>query len=132
MSDVKMDALAELRKVKVPWWAHAVGWWNSRRLRKAALREKRRLRHEVKHVATVFVWYQITDQNNSMKCIWYICRETGAGVRSYEFGSQEIYLSSQEKRNKEYARVIAPWINKGYTNQALIDYAKRSATAPIK
>lgn len=117
-----MTNIDSLKKVKVPLWAHWLGWYRARQRRKVA-------RKEINHVATVYAWTYFTDLRQHAYQ-WYICRVDGTGKRSYEFGTHTRLLRGNEDAHGVYASIISPWQHGGITNAWLVDYARRSVKEP--
>ncbi len=119
-----MTNIDSLKKVKVPLWAHWLGWYRARQRRRVA-------RKEIYHIATVYAWTYWTDLKRS-DYQWYICSVDGTGKRSYEFGTNSSLLKGKEKACAVYASVIVPWVLNSATNAWLINYAKLSIKDPSK
>lgn len=117
-----MTDIESLKKVKVPIWAKFIGYYRARQRRKAASKE-------IHYIATVYAWTHWTDSNN-YETSWFICKQTGAGKRFYEHGSGSALLRNREKHNTVYAHIIVPWLHGAWSNQQLIDYARKSAAHP--
>jgi len=107
------DKLAQFRKIKVPLWARIAGWFAARK----------RLKHELRrqhYITTLYAWTYHTDKKCWYKS-WYICKETGAGVRSYEFGTE--LWGREDKESPVYASIVAPWMLGGMTHDELLERA---------
>lgn len=112
------DAVEQLKQVKVPLWAHWLGYWRARRRRKEAAKE-------VRYIATVFAWTKWREGGYARQ--WWICKTKG-NKRYYEYSSNSVLLRNDDKgkNHPEYARIIAPWIGGHWTNKQLADYGRNT------
>lgn len=120
------DPLANLRRVRVPLWARAIGWLNAWLAARAARRAAQR---KVHHVATVYAWTYWTDLKQYSRS-WYICREDGRGRRSFEYGSSHHLLRRDHKQHVAYAAVITRWMTGDFSNERLREYERKTVNQP--
>lgn len=124
MGEQKLDPLKALRSYRAPFWARAIG----------AIRAWRRLREDRKRwrlVASVNHWTWWTDAQRWDHCTFH-CFQRGDGARRCEHMSTSILLKNRRERNSMYIEVIVPWINGRYSNEQIIETAKRTEAKPTK
>lgn len=112
------------KKFKAPWWSVLLGNWRARKAAKIARKKKH-------YVATITLWVKHISMIGQPELLTAFIHlyETGTGKRTFEFSKGDTTIKDVDSVHNYHSAVL-PWLHGRFTNQAMIDYAKKTEITP--
>ena len=114
--DRSKEIVDSLKRVRPPLWSILLGSYRAWHRNYHALRQNQ-------YIATVYDWTYWTDEKRFSRA-WYICKEDGRGIRTFEYGSDSRLLEDKGRQTATYASIIVPWIFGNLSNDRIAELAK--------